>query len=95
MGYWPKSVKRRRHNWVTDLGRKLVLLGCEGSHSPVMVFHGPRHRAKGIKVKYFLCHPDLHGVPDGAYIGPGQQVSGWSMDSATIKGARMMEIIKG
>lgn len=33
MGYATKRVKRRRHSWANNVGRKLVLLGATGSHS--------------------------------------------------------------
>lgn len=90
MGYWPKSVKRRRHNWVTELGRKLVLVGCTGHHE-VLVDRRTRQRYKA----YVLNRPGYEGGRRWADTEHFKQVQTWgrSEDSVTVKGARMMEII--
>lgn len=96
MGYWPKSVKRRRHNWVTELGRKLVLIGCEGHHEIPYSSAPPWVQKRKPPAKlYVLNRPGYEGETAWApcpHIG-STQVQGFSEDNATIKGARMMEIL--
>jgi hypothetical protein len=78
-------MKVRRKNFIRNLEHKLILLGCQGSHSVDFV---------GWK-RYYLVHPD---APEGQLLsrtadGRPMQVHGWSEDSCTVKGAKMMDII--
>lgn len=91
MGYWPNKMKRRRHNWVTNLGRKLVLLGCTGHHNLTWT-----SRVGGRRKMYVLNRPGYDGesawAAGGHHIGR-TQVQGFSEDNTTVKGAKMMELI--
>lgn len=102
MGYWPNKVKRRRHSWANNLSRKLVLLGATGSHSSMVLYGSDKGRKiwrtdapynksagrpLGWSKHYFLelrVHPDYDVT---------QTVNSRSMAGATIKGAKVMEII--
>lgn len=96
MGYFPKSVKRRRHSWANNLGRKLVLLGARGSHTEMFLCeqNGKRiWRTNGIETArivgwskhYFLELPNARdGFPE---------VNSRSMTGCTVKGAKLMEIV--
>lgn len=102
MGYFPNKVKRRRHSWANNLGRKLVLLGAKGSHTEMFLCAMPNltrpHRPRLIwrgqpdenkvlrKSNYYFL--ELPDSKDGR-----AEVSGRSMAGCTIKGAKLMEIV--
>lgn len=100
MSYFPKRVKRRRHSWVNNLGRKLVLLGAQGSHTEMFLceYANGRRRwiANGIETArivgwskhYFL------EVPTNNISGPTHhECSGRSMTACTVRGAKLMGIV--
>lgn len=103
MGYFPNKVKRRRHSWANNLGRKLVLLGAKGSHTEMFLCEIPdpkrSHRSKRIwrsaetetlRIVGWSKYYflELPGDKDGR-----AEVSGRSMAGCTIKGAKLMEIV--
>lgn len=88
MGYWPRSMKRKRHNWITELGRKLVLIGCTGHYETISVH--PYITRIGRKL-YVVNAPGYED--EKAWTNGAVQRTGWSEDSVTVKGAKMMEII--
>lgn len=87
MGYWPKRLKRKRHSWVENLGRKLVLIGCTGHYEIWSQVGRPLIK------RYVLDRPGFEGERAWEADFTLVQCKGFSKDSATIKGARMMEIL--
>lgn len=96
MGYFPNKVKRRRHSWANNLGRKLVLLGATGSHTDMYLCEYPNGkrfwRTNGIET-YRILACRKHYFLELPGTNSPWECSSRSMTGCTVKGAKLMEIV--
>lgn len=106
VSYIPNKVKRRRHSWANNLGRKLVLLGVQGSHTEMFLCEIPmvpaaaRPRGPVLK-RVWRSQPGacrVLGWRKHYFLDLPGTHSPWgcssrSMTGCTVKGAKLMEIV--